>query len=325
MSISIQFSVAPALAVLISITPAPSKAEEWYDRSEFIAGVQIRPNTIKDDDFKEISDVGFNAIRMGVRLEYVENGKQSQNWSLYDSLFKLASQHNLIIIATLFDGEAAANPKKRSPAWVRKFSQFAADATKRYNGNNKVIWEIWNEPNGKTYWSSVPDPKAYSRLVESTCQSMRITDPSVNVLAGALGTDTNEIPYDPFIKLMLPLVHEGCIDGISIHPYRQVAPETVSKTLSDLRQRYPGVQFEITEWGYTAAGRAYSPSTARNWASRIPQASWRAGSNIAVIYEWKSGRTAPKDREENFGILNADGRETETYYYLKNILNKLKR
>ena len=317
-------SVLLAMTAFVISAMAPAEVAHAATDSKFIAGVQIRPNSVTNNDLAQIAQMGFNGIRLGIRKELVTKDGRALDWSLYDRIFKLARQHNLTVVATLFDGDAAKHEGNRSPAWVNEFSSFAADTVKRYGYTNQVIWEIWNEPNGATYWSKTPDPVAYANMVRNTCQNMRVANPQATIFAGALGTDAAEFPYDPFIQQLTPIVKAGCINAISIHPYRQDKPETVSLTLADLRHRYPGVPFEITEWGYTAAGRAYSSSQAYAWTSRILLASQFAGSRIAIIYEWRSSKPLPSNREQNFGIIRTDGQPTMSFEPLARTLKWLR-
>ena len=96
-----------------------------------------------------------------------------------------------------------------------KLSQTSPKLLRKRYAWKGILWEIWNEPNLKHFWSPQPSVEDYCRFVEKTAERIRKADPSGLIVAGA----TSQIPLgwleDCFKKGMLKW-----IDVLSVHPYR---------------------------------------------------------------------------------------------------------
>ena len=118
-------------------------------------------------------------------------------------------------------------------------------------------------------------------------------------------------------QIDLEFIEECCQAGLlqywsalTVHPYRQTAPETVTAEYARLRQlirRYapPGAAIPIIsgEWGYSSAWRGVDQTRQgkmlpRQWltnlANRIPLSIW---------YDWHDDGTDPKEAEHHFGTV----------------------
>lgn len=111
-------------------------------------------------------------------------------------------------------GWVPLNSEEAREGWRR----FTAKTAEHFRGRVRH-WEIWNEPNGHTFWrpSGKPDPAGYLELVRMSAPLIRRHVPGAVVVAGA------------FMQFPLGMEYvEQCLDGglgdladrISYHGYR---------------------------------------------------------------------------------------------------------
>jgi hypothetical protein len=194
------------------------------------------------------------------------------------------------------------------PESIEAYAKWAAAAVAHFRGQ-KVIWEIWNEPNAG-FWKPKADAAQYAGLALAAGKQMRAADPAATIIGpGAAG-----FPYD-FLE---PLFKAGALqylDGVSVHPYTD-SPEIAAADYAKLRElinRYSrgrNVAIVSGEWGY---------STFKGWGSVKPdvqaqylvrQQLWNlaCGIPLSVWYSWKDAGTNENEREQNFGLLAADAK-----------------
>jgi polysaccharide biosynthesis protein PslG len=111
-------------------------------------------------------------------------------------------------------GWVPLNSAEAREAWVR----FVAKTAEHYRGRVRH-WEIWNEPNGATFWrpSGKPDPAGYIELVRMTAPEIRKRIPDAVIVGGGFMRFTIGMAY-----------YEQCfdaglgnlVDRVSYHGYR---------------------------------------------------------------------------------------------------------
>ncbi|MBM3333974.1 cellulase family glycosylhydrolase, partial [Candidatus Sumerlaeota bacterium] len=205
------------------------------------------------------------------------------------------------------------------------FAAFAETAARRYSGKN-IIWEIWNEPNIKQFWTPQPSVDDYCKLVEAAAPRIKQADPDAAIIAPA----TSQIPMD-WLEQCFQRGLLRWIDGVSVHPYRRLPPETVISDYERLREliaKYApeGKRLPIVsgEWGYSLINwdkaRLSEEQQARylvrmfliNLYERIP---------ISIWYDWKDDGTDPDEREHHFGTMSHD-LEPKPAYSAAHVFNR---
>ena len=85
------------------------------------------------------------------------------------------------------------------------------------------IWQVWNEPNSKTWWGPRPDPAEYGILLRRSARTLQSVDPDAQVMtAGIVARPTNpdaikgpmflrELFRDPDVRAV--------VDAVAYHPY----------------------------------------------------------------------------------------------------------
>src|SRR6185437_8443234 len=114
------------------------------------------------------------------------------------------------------------------PVTLSGFLNYTDAIVGRYAGQN-VVWELWNEPDGPSFWSPTPNATQYAQLAASVGALFQAKYP-------------NEILVGPAISWIGGWHHGGAldfldwalnnsllsnVDAISVHPYRGGLPETV--------------------------------------------------------------------------------------------------
>jgi hypothetical protein len=265
-------------------------------------------------DLDLIRDGGFKFIRMDFSWSGIEREKGVYNFELtgYDTLTAGCIKRGIRILYILDYSNRLYETEQsvRTDAGRTAFAAFAEASAKRYAGKN-ILWEIWNEPNIKQFWSPQPGVDDYCKLVEAAASKIKQADPTGLVVAPA----TSTIPFD-WLESCFKKGLLNHIDALTVHPYRPKNPETVIKDYARLRElitRYAtqgkNVPIFSGEWGYSNV----------NWdntrLSNVQQAEYLArmflinlyqNVPVSIWYDWKNDGPDPNEREHNFGTVERD-------------------
>lgn len=263
-------------------------------------------------DLDLIAKGGFKFIRMDLSWSGVEKTKGVYDFekSGYDDLTKGCTERGIHLLYILdYSNELYEEDRSvRTEEGRKAFAAFAQAAAKRYAGNG-ILWEIWNEPNIKQFWSPQPNTEDYCKLVEAAAPRIKEVDASGQVVAGA----TSQIPMtwleDCFKSGLLKW-----IDVLSVHPYRSKAPETVIGDYAKLRElikQYAPAGKDIPiisgEWGYSNINWDKSRLTEQQQAdylARMFLTNLHQGIPVSIWYDWKNDGADPNEREHNFGTVS---------------------
>ncbi len=298
------------LLSVVSRSPAAGSLPELTIPNGF--GVNIH-FTGAPRDLDLIQAGGFRVIRMDLGWSGIEREKGIYDFEKagYDALTAGCLQRGIRIIYILDYSNRLYEQEHsvRTEAGRKAFAAFAQAAARRYSGKY-ILWEFWNEPNLKQFWSPQPSIEDYCRLVKEAAPLVFSADPSARIVAPA----TSGIPLEwletCFTQGLLNWVHV-----LSVHPYRPQAPETVAKDYASfralIRQYTFGQQIPVIsgEWGYSNINwdktRLSDEQQARylvrmfltNLYQKVP---------ISIWYDWKNDGADPNEREHHFGTVERD-------------------
>jgi hypothetical protein len=301
---------------------------EWTVGSGF--GVNIH-FTGDPQDLDLIRDAGFRFIRMDLSWSGVERQKGVYDFEKagYDALTAGCTSRGIRIVYILDYSNRLYEEEQsiRTEEGRKAFAAFAQAAAKRYQGKG-ILWEIWNEPNIKQFWSPQPGIDDYCRLVEAVAPSIKQADPTGVVVAPA----TSGIPFD-WLEACFKKGLLGWIDVLSVHPYRPQGPETVIEDYARLRKligqyapQGKDVPIISGEWGYSNINwdkaRLSDEQQARylvrmfltNLHERVP---------VSIWYDWKNDGTDPNEREHHFGTVGRDLKPKAAYTAAKTLSSTL--
>ena len=157
-------------------------------------GVQLKTDCWNVETLDKAYSLGFKIVRRGFYWNAVEKERGVYDFSAFQKEMEHAKKRNLTVIACLFGGNSLYNETKGgilTQAGREGFARFAAAAAKQYAGQD-VIFEIWNEPNVRTFWrkdgthNSKPYADEYSALVNTAVPAMLKADPNCRVVAGSV-------------------------------------------------------------------------------------------------------------------------------------------
>ena len=272
----------------------------------------------------KVHALGIKIVRKGVYWNDVEKVRGEYSFHSSEKQIEHADKLGMTVVVTLF----ASNDLYEKRDGVRGviteegrqgFAKFAAAAAARYKGR-KVVFEIWNEPNVRTFWGShgthntKPFADQYSALVNAAVPEMLKADPGAFVVAGSVSNY-----WEPSYQWTEFCLQNGVLkSGIrawSVHPYGVSSPEEHAAghaRMRELLKKYgaPDMPLINTERGFavskTATGEGWSGGAA---AKSLDYQAWHFvrqilvdqlhGVKFSVWYEWGG--------DEGFGFWNPDG------------------
>lgn len=309
-------------------------------------GVNIHFTSGHGRDLDQIAAAGFKFIRMDFSWEAVERRRGHYDWSDYDALLVDLRARGLRAILILdysnplYEGKVAGHravgepvpemdtASPRHPESIAAFARWAAAAAVHFK-NDRVIWEIFNEPNGN-FWKPGPDAREYSALAVATARAIRQAQPRATIVGPALaGMDWH------FLDVFLASGILQDIDAVSVHPYRRPdqPPETAAADYAKIRARIdaaapPAKRGRIPilsgEWGYSSSRGGVSLETQAQFAVRQQLFNFSQGIPISIWYDWKNDGHDPDDGEQNFGTVTEDLQPKPAYLALQQMTRELK-
>jgi len=229
-------------------------------------GVNIHFTDPRPGELEMLAAAGFKWVRMDFGWGGTERKKGEYDFSAYDRLVTALDKFKIRAVFILDYGNSLyAEPGDQSPFTSRAntpefreaFGKWAVAAVKHFKGRG-YLWEMWNEPNGG-FWKSPDKTGDYIALAKSTGEALRqagLLGPKGEAFIGP-ATSTIDLPY---LEACFKAGLLDYWDAVSVHPYRQSAPETVEEEYRSLRlliRKYAPKDKVIPivsgEWGYSSA------------------------------------------------------------------------
>src|SRR5262249_52011589 len=186
---------------------------------------------------------------------------------------------------------------------VNAFARWAAAAVRHFRGRG-ILWEMYNEPNTR-FWRPKPDPEAYIRLALTVGEAIYEMAQEEDYIGPASALID--------LRFLARCFKAGLLNywsGVSVHPYRQIPPETVESEFRALRlliERYSPhgrhIPIIVGEWGYSCAWPGITEEVqgkilAREWLHNLAN-----GIALSIWYDWHDDSPDAKDPQAHFGIV----------------------
>jgi hypothetical protein len=268
-------------------------------------GVNIHFTDPKPGEMKMLAEGGFRWVRMDFVWGATEREKGKYDFSAYDRLLKALDEYNIKALFILdytnrhYDGGLSPYTDEGRKA----FARWAAAGVARFRGRG-ILWEMYNEPNIQ-FWKPKPNPPDYIKLALEVGKAIRQVAPEETYI----GPATSQID----LKFLEECFKAGLLeywDAVSVHPYRQKPPETVTPEYAQLRQliaRYapPGKQIPVLsgEWGYSAVWRNFNAQLQGKYLPRQFLINLMNQVPLSIWYDWHDDGTNPTDPEHHFGTV----------------------
>ncbi len=198
-------------------------------------GVNLKPHNFSPTVLDQVHANGldFCIVRKGFYWKDVEKKKGVYDFSDYDETMQHAKKHGLRIVGALFGSNSLYEDSKnggiRSEEARKGYANFAAAMAKHYKDHD-VLWEIWNEPNTKTFWrkdgkgNTPVFAEEYTALVKETVPAILKEVPDAFVMAGSVSNYWEPSYQWTESCFKLGMLKTG-IRGWSVHPYGVKTPE----------------------------------------------------------------------------------------------------
>ena len=289
-----------------------------------------------------VGEAGFQMVRHGIRWGRVEQTKGTYDFASIDRLVSDAEKRGLTISFTLFgnnelyeSGPRGGSNRRPGPAITTAagragFAAFAK-ATAAHLKGRKVIYEIWNEPNIKSFWrephNSDEIADEYTALVKTVAPAIRAADPSAYIVAGSISA-LWEKSFFWFDRCVAQGILKSGINGISVHPYGFNQPEQAANGYAVIRAKMnaaggQALSIVNTEVGYSEPWiqkrQGYTQAQAQDvqgWMMvRQQLMDLMSGLGYSVWYEFRDS--------EKWGVVNSDFTPRPTYYISRTFTEQL--
>lgn len=269
-------------------------------------GVNIHFTNPKPGEMKMLAESGVRWVRMDLGWAWTERKKGEYDFSEFDQLMKALDEYKLraVLILDYSNPLYEANQSVVTAEGRKAFARWAAAAVKHFKGRG-VVWEIWNEPDIPNFWKPEPNVNHYVALARAACAAIKEAAP-------------REVIVGPGCSSTRPEFLEPCFQGgllefwqaVTVHPYRQGAPESVGieyHRLNRLIAKYApqgkNVAVVSGEWGYSATWNRFDEDQqgkmlAREWLTNLS-----LQVPLSIWYDWHDDGTDSKDPEHHFGMV----------------------
>jgi hypothetical protein len=318
----------------------------------------------KDAFFQLAKQGNATSARGDFNWEITERTQGTLSWGESDRLVAAAAKVGIrvIAIATYSPKWASSCPADPDfphcgPADPAQYGAFAAKIVDRYRQGG-AFWaanptltytplaaiEIWNEPNHKMFWHN-PSGTEYAKSVIAAYKAIKVVDPNVPVLAGALASIGSDTPGEyvsnrTFLTQMYAGGAGGHFDALSNHPYSWGFGKTDASAMflsssnsawAKMADTSPSLRSIMIDNGDADKKiwiTEFGGPTGPNWISELVQADmariamekWKTYP-WAGNFEWYQLRdkcTTVEYSECHYGVLRYDDTQKPAFPVLKN-------
>ena len=279
-------------------------------------GVNIHFTSPRPGEMEMLAAGGFRLVRMDFAWAGIERKAGEYDFSAYDGLVKACEEHHVrpMFILDYANPNYDQGLSPHTDEGRAAFAKWAAASAQHFKGRG-VVWEMYNEPNIH-FWKPRPNVDDYAKLAVAVGKALKEAAPGETYV----GPATSEVDL-AFIETCFKA---GLLDywsAVSVHPYRQKDPETVSADYRKLRQlirKYAppekvvkGVPILSGEWGYSTAWNGFDEERQGKYLPRQWLVNLYNEVPVSVWYDWHDDGTNPKEGEHHFGTVHNEYQERQ--------------
>lgn len=302
-----------------------------------VCGMQLKSDYTTAKDLDQMQTLGVTLVRRGFHWNGIEKVKGVFDFSLHDAVMADLRKRKLRVLGVLAFGNDHYGTVVKDEGRAA-YARYAAALAERYR-TDRVMWEIWNEPNTKTFWgkqgggtkgNTEEYAEQYVNLVKATVPAMRAADPDAIIIGGSV-SNLWEKSYEWCDFAFAKGVLATGIDAWSVHPYSPKLPEdyfAAYDTVRGLMVKHGGPHdFPMlnSERGFPtsdekaegfAGGKTTRMQEYQAWLIvRQQLVDLAYGMHGTLYYEWKNDK-------EGFGIWNGD-KPSQAYTALATLNSQL--
>ena len=191
------------------------------------------------------------------------------------------------------------------------------------------IYEIWNEPNVKTFNPLMQTGDKYAKAANIAAKEIKAQDPDARVAVMALtwlSSDYDTQTYTGGMKYFEQALSGGVLkdaDAVSLHAYSNMSPEKLKK--AELVERYKSkareynapedLEFWNTEVGYTTADATVVTEKNKGILNEHTNIHFKSRNLFTInsFYNFEKKGTILTDREDQFGMVSGGAAGCERY------------
>lgn len=244
--------------------------------SVFQEGLPNKPNIATAmEPLAELKVRTFRALtNQGGSNEIFEQGGRLQvrKNSSYETFIHKSQQYRIFPMLTLYQTpialRAPGSSRKSPPVDFKLYGQALGEFVELYAGMTPLMWEVWNEPQGKAFLDSDDVIGDYNRIYRQVAPAIRAADPDALIVGPAMANQENVIAE--FNQAFVDNVqnHDLPLDYFSIHSYGRFQKELygrkhgaddrnewiVNTTRKSIGTDFQTVPLVFTEYEYYPAG-----------------------------------------------------------------------
>ena len=215
------------MALLLLCAPTASHAAEKGVETDLTWGIS---QTDMDRTVATSQDLGARWMRLTMSWHDIETSKGSyRGLAAYDTAISKAAASGAKVLVSVYtapDWASGSTNRESPPQNPADYADFMRFVAARYSGQVSA-WEIWNEQNSQSFWSTGPNAGAYAQLLKAAYPAVKAADPAALVVYG--GTWQNDYEFLEAAYAAVPDLGQY-FDVMATHPYSGVAaPEQVAR------------------------------------------------------------------------------------------------
>lgn len=304
----------------------------------------------------DLASLGVGWVRADLAWSSVRPEENAPHrWDAFDRLVEAAYARGIRVLPILTYTPAWA--RMDACAWTSKcppedpsaFGAFAQSAAERYAPRGVVAWEVWNEPNIRTFWASGANPAGYAALLKEAYAAIHTVSPDAVVVSGGLApasTGNGDMEPREFLEQLYIYGAGASFDAVGFHPYSYPLSPTHYKRSNAWSQ------MAETSWSIRSIMREHGDDAKQVWLTEYGaptagpgaiatggdgHAFWNVPDHVSEAYQaelmreaftahasygwagplfWYSYRDLGVDRENKehfFGLLRYDGTRKPAY------------
>jgi hypothetical protein len=295
-----------ALLVPAAATASPSARFGIQDDAYLAPGPSLEPS------LQTLDQLGVGLVRYLVNWRAIapreprqpaSPGDRAYDWTTTDAVLGALHAHGIEVLVTLYRTPAWANGGKGSavaPTGKYALASFAAAVAKRYPWLRR--WEIWNEPNLRTFLRP-NSPRIYvQRLLNPTYAQLHALNPANQVAGGATSPRSTNTGLSPVRFMRGMRAAHARLDVYSHHPYPVTRGErpfgfapgvcryctglltmaNLPRLVAEVRRNFGPKRIWLTEYGNSTNPPSPGGVSWPLQAQYVAESAWRARSTPLV-------------------------------------------
>ncbi len=270
----------PKLALLLAVVAALSAPASAFGAADVKFGIQddawMNAGSL-DTRLGTLDQLGPDVVRYTLRWDQIAHKRpgrasnpndKAYDWRAADGVLTGLRKHHVAALVTLYGSPAWANGHHApnfAPLSSTTLAAFAVAAAKRYPWVS--MWEVWNEPNLRTFLRPNSPSVYVRRLLNPTYAALHRTHHGVHVAGGATSPRQTPTGMGPVQFMRGMRAAHARLDAYSHHPYPVSPHETptsmscryckgvltmarLPELLQEVKRDFGSKRVWLTEYGY---------------------------------------------------------------------------